>query len=326
MQPLVSQARVRGPVTHAGVVCLSNGRMQTLPPPFDSWDNVLDWAVGTPLRILVVLVAAAVLRWVVHRSIRTVVDRTVSRAQEQDRSGLEKMLDRATGANLERRRQRALTMGSLLRSIATFVIGTVAALTIMAELGLPLAPLLTSAGIGGIALGIGAQSLVRDFLSGIFMIIEDQYGVGDVIDTGEATGTVEEVSLRVTRLRDANGVVWFIRNGEIVRIGNRSHGWALATVDVPVSYSEDPARVLPVLQQVVTELAADPAWADQLLEEPTVAGVESVSGGTMTLRIFAKTPPGQQFAFSRELLARAKAAFDREGVQGPPAPYSGPHI
>jgi moderate conductance mechanosensitive channel len=291
--------------------------MPMLPSPFDSWDSTLDWLAGAPLRILLILLGALVLRWLVNRSIRTLVSRAVLRADEHERSSIERVLDRATGANLERRRQRALTMGSLLRSISTFVIASITVLTVMAELGLPLAPLLTSAGIGGIALGFGAQSLVKDFVSGIMMIIEDQYGVGDVIDTGEATGTVEEVSLRVTRLRDASGVVWFIRNGEIVRIGNKSQGWAVATVDLQVSYAEDPRRVLPLLQQVVDEIAAEPQWADKLIEPPTVAGVESVSNGAMTLRVFVKTRPGEQYAIPREIRERAKEAFDREGVKGP---------
>lgn len=301
--------------------------MQTLAAPFDSWDSTVVWLVGVPLRIALVLVAALVVRWLVHRSIRGVVDRAVERADDHERSSFERMVDRAVGANVERRRQRALTMGSLLRSIATFVIATVALLTVMAELGLPLAPLLTSAGIGGVALGFGAQSLVKDFLSGIFMIIEDQYGVGDVIDTGEAIGTVEEVSLRVTRLRDASGVVWFIRNGEIVRIGNKSQGWAQATIDLHVSDQEDPRRVIPLLERVLADVAEDPEWADTLLETPTVAGVESVTGGTMTLRVFAKTRPGEQYAIPREIRERAKEAFDREEVRGPRlAPYQGPQI
>ena len=130
-------------------------------------------------------------------------------------------------------------MGAILKSTSTFVIFTLALLTVMATVGLPLGPLLASAGVGGVALGFGAQSLVKDFLSGIFMILEDQYGVGDVIDTGEAVGTVEDVTLRVTRLRDASGIVWYVRNGEIVRIGNRSQGWSTALVDIPVGLQRE---------------------------------------------------------------------------------------
>ncbi|MDO5738941.1 MAG: mechanosensitive ion channel family protein [Ornithinimicrobium sp.] len=300
--------------------------MQTLTWPFTSWDSTVDWLLGPPLRIVLIILGALILRWVLHRAVRSVVDNAVERADDHERSSFERMLHSATGANQERRRQRALTMGTVLRSLATFTIATIALLTIMAEVGLPLAPLLTSAGIGGIALGFGAQALVKDFLSGIFMIIEDQYGVGDVIDTGEATGTVEEVTLRVTRLRDATGVVWFIRNGEIVRIGNKSQGWAVATIDVPVAYDQDPQQVIGLLHTVVESLAQDPTWADKLLEPPTVAGVESVSGGTMTIRIFAKCRPGEQYAIPRELRERAKRAFDQAGVRGPAiTPTTGSH-
>ncbi|WP_151524619.1 mechanosensitive ion channel family protein [Serinicoccus kebangsaanensis] len=291
--------------------------MPVLDLPFDTWESTADWLLGAPLRVALILLFAILARWAAHRAIRGVVSRAVVRADEAERSSLERVFDSATGVQRERRRQRALTMGSLLRSVATFVIAGVALLTIMAELGMPLAPLLTSAGIGGVAIGFGAQSLVKDFLSGIFMIIEDQYGVGDMVDTGEAVGTVEEVTLRVTRLRDASGVVWFIRNGEIIRIGNKSHGWAVATIDIPVAYDEDPATVLPLLRETVAEVYADPQWSDKLLEEPSVAGVESVSGGTMTLRVFAKCRPGEQWGVPRVIRERAKERFDAEGVRGP---------
>ncbi|QFG70124.1 mechanosensitive ion channel family protein [Ornithinimicrobium pratense] len=296
--------------------------MPTLNLPFETWESTRAWLLGPPLRIVLILVGALLLRWLVNRAIRTVVTNAVARADQHERTAG----DRATEASSERRRQRALTMGSLLRSIATFVIASVAILTVMAELGLPLGPLLTSAGIGGIALGFGAQSLVKDFLSGIMMIIEDQYGVGDVIDTGEAIGTVEEVTLRVTRLRDATGVVWFIRNGEIVRIGNRSQGWAQATIDIQVAYDESPERVIGLLEEVVTGVHQDPMLAEKLLERPTVAGVESVTGGTMTIRIFAKCRPGEQFAVPRVVRERAKAAFDAAGVRGPAFPFGDPQI
>lgn len=283
--------------------------------PWRTWEDLLQTLLGTPLQVVLVVVGAVVLRWLAHRALRRMVEGTLARA-EAHRSGLDAAVPR-TGADQERRRQRTLTMGTLLRSTSTLVIVAVAVLTVMALVGLPLGPLLASAGVGGVALGFGAQSLVKDFLSGIFMIVEDQYGVGDVIDTGEAVGTVEEVTLRVTRLRDASGVVWFIRNGEIVRIGNKSLGWSLATVDVPVAYDEDPARVIEVLEQVVTAVHGEEPWSASLLDVPTVAGVESVTGGTMTLRIFARTLPGEQWALQRELRERAKQALDAAGVRGP---------
>lgn len=292
--------------------------------PFSTWEEFGAWLLGPPLRVLLILLAALVLRWLVHRSIAGVEAAAASRAESNQRSSLGRVIDAATGADIERRKQRALTLGSLLRSIATFTIAAVAILTVMAEIGLPLGPLLASAGVGGVALGFGAQSLVKDFLSGTFMIIEDQYGVGDVIDTGEAVGTVEEVTLRITRLRDASGVVWFIRNGEIIRVGNQSHGWAVATIDVPVAYDEEPARVIPLLQQVVEQVWEDPEQRARLIEMPTVAGVESVSGGVMTLRIFAKCRPGEQWAVPRVIREQVKASLDRAGVRGPQITPNGP--
>lgn len=156
------------------------------------------------------------------------------------------------------------------------------------------------------------------------MILEDQYGVGDIIDTGSTVGTVEEVSLRVTRLRDGSGVVWYIRNGEIVRIGNKSQGWSTATVDIAVDYSENLEKVIPVIRTVVDQVDQAPEWHDVLLEEPQVVGVESMSGGVVTIRIVVKTAPEQQYAISREIRERVKAAFDAHGIKAPTMSPFGP--
>ncbi|MDE9366285.1 mechanosensitive ion channel family protein [Luteipulveratus sp. YIM 133132] len=291
-----------------------------------SWD----WLTGSgggprPLMLIGVVLGAVVVRWVIHRLIRRAVramesrqprlQPSASRVGRAGRAG--RVLRQAAGLDHERRRQRAATMGSILRSITTIVVFTIAALTLLAELGVPLAPLMASAGVGGVAIGFGAQSLVKDFLSGVFMILEDQYGVGDVIDTGEAIGTVEEVSLRVTRLRDANGVVWYIRNGEIVRIGNRSQGWSTALVDIPVAYDQPVEKVLSVLREVVATLDHEQPWEDRLLDTPEVAGVESVTGGVMTVRIMARCAPNENFSVSRELRERSKVALDEAGIRGP---------
>jgi moderate conductance mechanosensitive channel len=289
--------------------------------------GVWDWFLGRPLQVVVTLVGAVVLRWVLLRFIGRVVDVTLAKAdarrsREPSRAG--RVLRQAAGAMHERHRQRTLTMASLLRSIVTFVVALVTILTVMGIAGINLAPLLATAGVGGVALGFGAQSLVKDFLSGIFMILEDQYGVGDVIDTGEAIGTVEEVSLRVTRLRDGTGVVWYIRNGEIIRIGNKSQGWATATVDIPVSYEENLERVIPVIRSVLHTMDAEEAWQDALLEEPNVVGVESITGTTVTLRVIAKTAPEQQYGVSREIRERVKAAFDEHGIKAPAVAPFGP--
>jgi small-conductance mechanosensitive channel len=285
--------------------------------PYESWEEFGAALLGAPLRIALIILGAVVLRWLIHRSIRGLETAAAARAEEKQRDKPNKVVDAATAADIERRHQRAMTLGSLLRSVATFTISSVAILTVMAEVNIPVGPLLASAGVGGVALGFGAQALVKDFLSGIFMIIEDQYGVGDLIDTGEAVGTVEEVTLRITRLRDASGVVWFVRNGEIIRIGNKSEGWSVATIDIPVAYDEDPGRVIPLLEEVTERVWADPDLSSKLIEQPSVAGVESVSGGVMTLRIFAKCKPGEQWATPRSIRRMVKATLDEHGIRGP---------
>ncbi|BDZ57399.1 MULTISPECIES: mechanosensitive ion channel family protein [Barrientosiimonas] len=290
-----------------------------------TWDQVGTWFAGAPLTIVLVLALTMVARWLVHRAIDKAVSAMEQRTGEGGRAT--RMLREATGLDEERRRQRAATMGSVLKSATTIVLSTIAVLTVLATLGVPLGPLMASAGVGGVALGFGAQSLVKDFLSGVFMILEDQYGVGDVIDTGEAIGTVEEVTLRVTRLRDANGVIWYIRNGEIIRIGNRSQGWSTALVDIPVAYDQPVEKVLAVLRTVTAHIRDESPWDERLLEEPEVAGVESVSGGVMTMRIIAKCAPNENFSVSRELRERSKVALDAAGIRGPAlTPYGPPPV
>jgi small conductance mechanosensitive channel len=285
-------------------------------------EQVQDWLLTDGLRILLTVVLAIVVRWLLHRiitrTVATMTSRTSERHDTTDASRAGRIWAEATGLARARHQQRMATLGSLLRSTVTFVVAAIAVLTIMDLVGIPLAPLLASAGVGGVALGFGAQSLVKDFLSGVFMILEDQYGVGDVIDTGEAIGTVEEVSLRVTRLRDADGVTWYVRNGEVIRIGNLSQHRATAIVDVPVAYDEDVARVSAVIREATEAMATEEDWEGRLLEPPTVAGVESILGQTMTIRVLAQTSPGDKVDVQRALRQRIKSALDAAGVKAPP--------
>ena len=265
----------------------------------DNTHKTLDWLLGTPLQIVGIVLGAMVVRWLVHRAITRVVTRAVDVSKRPEEPKLRKssrVLAGAAGAFVsERRGQRAETVGSVLRSVATFVIFGLAFVMVLDKLGIPIGPLLASAGVAGVALGFGAQSLVRDFLSGIFMILEDQYGVGDVIDTGSAVGTVEDVSLRVTRLRDGTGVVWYVRNGEIMRVGNHSQGWSTAIVDVAVAYNEDIARVQDVIREVAEAMAEDDDWVEKFVDDPVVAGVESVTGSAVTIRVVAKCKLNEHF-------------------------------
>jgi moderate conductance mechanosensitive channel len=216
-----------------------------------------------------------------------------------------------------RRAQRSKTIGDLFKSIVTGVLVGIIGTMMLSEVGVDIAPIIASAGIIGIALGFGAQSLVKDFLSGVFMIVEDQYGVGDVIDVGEAIGTVEAVTLRVTRLRDLNGTVWYVPNGEILRVGNMSQNWARAVVDVSVAYSEDLNRVKRVLAEIAQDLWDDDDYRELIIEEPEVTGVEMLAADSVNLRVMIKTLPMEQWAVARELRQRIKARFDHEGIEIP---------
>lgn len=292
----------------------------------DQKQSTLEWAVGAPLMILCIIVGAVVLRWIVVRAIDRAVRAMENRTRPEHSGRAGRMVRQATGLDFQRRKQRAATMGSVLRSVVTIIIFGVAALTVMARLGVPLAPLLASAGVGGVALGFGAQSLVKDFLSGIFMIMEDQYGVGDVVDTGATVGTVEEVTLRVTRIRDFEGVVWYIRNGEILRIGNKSQGYATTYIDIPIGGDQSVEKALHVLRRIAAEVDDESPWKERLLEEPLVAGVQEMTSGSVTLRIIATCVPNEQYGVAREIRERAKMALDEAGVRGPYLPPYGPSI
>jgi small conductance mechanosensitive channel len=217
----------------------------------------------------------------------------------------------------ERREQRANTMGSLLKSISTGAVFTVVAFMVVAELGYDIGPLIASAGILGVAIGFGAQSLVSDFLSGVFMILEDQYGVGDVVDVGEATGSVEAVGLRVTRLRDVNGTVWYVRNGEIMRVGNMSQNWARTVLDIPVAYGEDIGRIREILVDTAHQLYTDAEYSPVILEEPEVWGVERWDADSIVVRVVLKTAPLEQWNVARELRERIKDRFEELGIEIP---------
>ena len=210
----------------------------------------------------------------------------------------------------ERRHQRAHALGSILRNAASVTIFTIAAAIGLGDLGVNLAPVLASAGVVGIAVGFGAQNLVRDFLAGIFMLMEDQYGVGDVINIGDATGTVEAVSLRTTRLRDINGVVWHIRNGALEKVGNESQGWARAVVDVPVPSELDIPDTRKIMEQASAAMWRERRWRKFMLEKPEVWGVQAISDTQVTMRVAAKTLPLRQWEVGRELRERVVSAID----------------
>jgi small-conductance mechanosensitive channel len=223
----------------------------------------------------------------------------------------------------ERRHQRVRALGSILRSASSIAIFGIAGVVVLGDLGINLAPLLASAGVVGVAIGFGAQNLVRDYLSGIFMLLEDQYGVGDSITVGGASGTVETVTLRITRLRDTKGVVWHIRNGAIEQVGNQSQGWARAVIDYPVPYDGNLATIRDIIEQAAQALWHEPEWRALMLAAPEVWGAQEVSSKQVTMRVVVKTAPLRQWSVEREMRARIKAALDAAGVHFPPPSSDG---
>jgi moderate conductance mechanosensitive channel len=284
-------------------------------------------AFATPLRVVLILLVT----WIVTRLMRRVIQRLVTPSPSRKRKKVEDKPKKApfgfidTGAASARRAQRAKTMADVLGRLATATIWGIAVLVILGELGINLAPLIAGAGVLGIALGFGAQTLVRDFLSGFFMLVEDQYGVGDVIDVGGAvggsgdgvSGTVEGVSLRTTRLRDVEGVVWHVPNGEIKRVGNKSQQWSRAVLDVEVDRDTDISSAIGVIKQTADAMWHDDGWRDAILAEPDVWGVEELSAQSVKLRLVVQTRPLEQWRVARELRVRIKVAFDEAGIETP---------
>ena len=280
--------------------------------------ELADKALGATLTAIGILVVALVVNRLVGRAIRRGL-RTLHSGPVQERLGV--LRRRTPSALLQpgevslRAEQRMNALTSVLRSVATAVIFTIGAFLIIGEFGLNLAPLLAGAGIVGIALGFGAQSLVKDFLSGLFILVEDQFGVGDIVDLDQQTaGTVEAVSLRTTRLRSVDGTVWHVPNGDIRRVGNKSQHWSRALLDVEVAYDTDIEHAKGVIKRVADELWHE---RDDILEEPEVWGVERLGPNAIVIRLVVKTRPSDQYDVSRELRQRLKEAFDTEGIEIP---------
>ncbi|MBI4544164.1 MAG: mechanosensitive ion channel family protein [Gemmatimonadetes bacterium] len=214
------------------------------------------------------------------------------------------------------REQRARTLAGLLNNVALVVIVVVAALTILGAF-IDIKPLLATAGVAGLAISFGAQSLVKDVISGIFILLEEQFGIGDVVRVGDTAGMVEKITLRTTVLRDLEGIVHVIPNGEITRVSNLTKAWSRAVLDIGVAYKEDVDRVIGVLLEVGRQLYADPEWGSSLLEEPEVLGIQSLADSAVTIRMAAKTLPLRQWDVARELRRRIKKRFDAEGIEIP---------
>jgi moderate conductance mechanosensitive channel len=269
-----------------------------------------------PLRILAIILIAMLIRWLLHRAIQRLATSTTKASMPALLRPLkERRQAKAEEAQFlpERRRQRAEAIASVLKSFVSAVVFTMAALLVMGEFGFNLAPLLASAGIVGVALGFGAQSLVKDLIAGLFMLLEDQYGVGDTVDLGEATGVVETVGLRITTVRDGRGVLWYIRNGEIVRVGNKSQGWSMVVIDIPIGFVSS-ERAISVLRVAAQAVAEEPEHATDFLEPPDVVGVEQLTVDGAVIRTIAKTTADGQLRVQRELRRALTEALENSGL------------
>lgn len=280
------------------------------------------WLVENPIRITAYVLVALVARWAVHRMIDRATRPRGTGAPRSTPALVRHLRDRAPAGlrdstAIERRQQRAETIGSVLKSTVSVILLIWVVLSVFSVVGVNIAPFLASAGIIGLAIGFGAQNLVKDFVSGVFMLLEDQYGVGDVVDLGEATGEVETVGLRVTTVRDIDGTLWYVRNGEIVRVGNMSQDHAVARIEIPVGHEADVSRAQVVALSAAREAVRDAAIASEVLGPPQMLGVQDITAGMVTLRMTVTTSPNRQWAVARRIREAVLVAFDEHGIARP---------
>lgn len=276
--------------------------------------SILDGLLSPLPRVVLVLVLAVV----AVRVATSLVRRTAERAKQGSPTSRLRALSGSEPALVNPRKiQRVEALAAVVTSITAVVIWAMAVMTVLGSFGVDLAPMIAGAGIVGLALGFGAQDLVGDFLSGMFMLAEDQYGVGDIIDVGDAVGTVEGISLRTTRVRDVSGTLWHVPNGEIRRVGNMSQEWARTLLDIGVAYDADIDQTIAVIREVSEDLATDPEFAGQFLDPPEVWGVQDLAADSVVIRLVIKTPPGSQWTLARELRRRIKYALDDASIEIP---------
>ncbi|MBV8296659.1 MAG: mechanosensitive ion channel family protein [Acidimicrobiia bacterium] len=271
------------------------------------WAKTAQFGLDRPMRILIVVVVAAVLSRVLARLARHTVEAMAGITPVRRTS--------------ERGEQRARTLATVSGSLVRIFVWITAGLTILGILGINLGPLIAGASILGVALGFGAQALVRDFLSGFFILVEDQYGVGDRINVGGTQGTVDDVTLRVTRMRADDGALWFVPNGEIRKVANTTMGWQRANVDIVLPLEADFDRAMNEMAQECDAMTHDPAWAGDIVEGPHVLGVDSMAADGLTIRLTVRTEPQRQDAFARAMRARILSRLKAEGIPiaNPPA-------
>ncbi|MBT5730270.1 MAG: mechanosensitive ion channel family protein [Microbacteriaceae bacterium] len=285
----------------------------------DAWDSFIEalTTYSTTFRIIGVLIGGGITAVVVRILITRVVAGVVTGVKRTHKVDDTRELSSSPVAAM-RSVQRARTLGSVLNNFATWIIVSVVFILILTELGFSVTALVASAGIIGAALGFGAQSIVKDVLNGLFMVFEDQLGVGDVVDLGMAEGVVERVGIRVTEIRDVSGTLWFVRNGEILRVGNHTQDWSRVILDLPVPYDSNIDEIQNLLLESAQTFAASRDWRRKVMEDPEVWGVQSLSAEAITLRLVIKVRAGEQWAAQRALYRALKETLDQRKVDIPP--------
>lgn len=287
-----------------------NGLLTTWPEWVESfWEQ---W--HTLIRVLLILVGALLVRWILLFMVRRVVKGIISGNRATRRIAAAAVELSPTLAQ-ERLVQRTQTMGSVLRNFITWSVFILATTMILAELGVEIGALAAGVGLLGAGIGFGAQTLVKDLLSGMFLVFEDQFGVGDSVNLGEVSGVVEAVGLRVTQVRDVNGLLWYVRNGEINRVGNESQGWSQAVVDIAVPADSDWQKTKALLEKIAPKVAVQNQLTDKVLAEPEVYGIHALNGDQIVLRITQKVKPTCQDQIARALRTAAKIELDKAGIK-----------
>ena len=283
----------------------------------DLWASAAEWLVARPLSIMLIILIA----WAASRVAHVLIKRAMNRLINPARPRARQVLRKATPALLQKTAEvgmrtdaRAQTLTTVFRSLASIAIWFVAGIAILSVFDIDLAPIIAAASVFGVALGFGAQNVVRDFLAGTFMVVEDQFGVGDIVDLGEAKGTVEEITLRATRVRDVQGTLWHVPNGQILRVANKSQAWARALLDLEVDGGTDYEHAAAVIQHVADHLSADPGFAADIIDTPEVWGIEAFTEKGYTIRLVMKTRPAAQFRVMRELRIRLTEAFRANAI------------
>lgn len=299
---------------------------------FEWTDTNKHWLIEVPIRVAVYILVALIARFVLHRMIdRATTGRNpkiIDDAEPKRAARLRGLRERSNTASAAkaaaRRQQRAQTIGSVLKSTVSIVLLVWVVLSVLNVFGVNIAPFIASAGVVGLAIGFGAQNLVRDFVTGVFMLLEDQYGVGDTVDLGEASGEVESVGLRITTVRDIDGTLWYVRNGEIARVGNMSQDYAVARIEVPVALNADVQEAEKVALDAARAAVKDESIAAKVLGEPEMLGVQTMTSDQLTLRLTIKTKPNAQWSVQRRLRREILRAYDEHDIDLPYPPLRAP--